>query len=205
MIKNSVFDWSGTLQDDLKPVYQATMRVLARLGGPTMSLQQYRREFELPYTKFYWKYVKATREELDALFAEEFSSEKLTRVFKNADKVLEKLHENNVRMTILSAHNKKFLEEEVRRACFGGFFNEVKGSVHDKRLEIKEMMRKNAFAANETAYVGDMVHDIETARAAGVKAIAVSWGYTPRNLLEQAKPDWLVDEWNELENAFGCD
>lgn len=49
------------------------------------------------------------------------------------------------------------------------------------------------------AYVGDAVVDIQAAKAAGLTAIAVSWGAARRDDLVAAAPDHLVDTVAELE------
>lgn len=53
-------------------------------------------------------------------------------------------------------------------------------------------------APAEAAYVGDAVVDVMAARAAGMAAIAVSWGAASRELLAAAGPDALVDTVEEL-------
>ena len=51
----------------------------------------------------------------------------------------------------------------------------------------------------EAAYVGDSPYDVGAAKAAGVHAIAVTWGgMYPRELLEAAAPDDLVTTAAEL-------
>jgi phosphoglycolate phosphatase len=53
VIRNIIFDWSGTLVDDLPAVLKASNFVLTQAGKPEMSLEQFRAEFSLPFTKFY--------------------------------------------------------------------------------------------------------------------------------------------------------
>ncbi|MGH7975733.1 MAG: HAD family hydrolase, partial [Limisphaerales bacterium] len=53
MIRNIIFDWSGTLVDDLPAVLKASNFVLAQAGKSEMSLEEFRAEFSLPFTKFY--------------------------------------------------------------------------------------------------------------------------------------------------------
>ena len=51
----------------------------------------------------------------------------------------------------------------------------------------------------ETAYVGDSPFDIRAAKAAGMHAIAVSWGRIhDRARLEREEPDAIVDNAEEL-------
>jgi pyrophosphatase PpaX len=54
----------------------------------------------------------------------------------------------------------------------------------------------------ETAYVGDSPFDVQAAQAAGVTAVAVTWGgFHSRERLEQEEPDEIVDTPEEL---LGC-
>lgn len=46
---------------------------------------------------------------------------------------------------------------------------------------------------NEAIYVGDAVFDVECARAANVRCVAVSYGAAARSDLESLSPDWLVE------------
>lgn len=52
--------------------------------------------------------------------------------------------------------------------------------------------------AAELAMVGDSVVDIETARAAGCRAVAVSWGFQTVEELMAATPDLLIHHPSEL-------
>jgi len=52
VVKNIIFDWSGTLVDDLPAVWKATNFVLAQSERAEMTLEQFRAEFCLPFTSF---------------------------------------------------------------------------------------------------------------------------------------------------------
>lgn len=53
-----------------------------------------------------------------------------------------------------------------------------------------DMLRKLGAAV----LVGDTVGDIRSAREAGVRVVAVTWGYDPRETLEKAGPDEVVSD-----------
>src|SRR6267378_3400298 len=57
MIRNILFDWSGTLVDDLPAVWRATNFVFSQAGVAAMTLEQFRAEFCLPFTTFYQRYT----------------------------------------------------------------------------------------------------------------------------------------------------
>lgn len=52
--------------------------------------------------------------------------------------------------------------------------------------------------AAQSLMVGDSRNDVEAARAAGVRVVAVPWGYNHGEPIEAAQPDWLVDSLQEL-------
>src|SRR5438874_1966440 len=57
VIRNIIFDWSGTLVDDLPAVWKATNYVLAQSERAEMTLEEFRAEFCLPFTSFYDKHT----------------------------------------------------------------------------------------------------------------------------------------------------
>jgi pyrophosphatase PpaX len=64
---------------------------------------------------------------------------------------------------------------------------------------IREALARLAVEPSDAAYVGDSPFDVRAARAAGVFAIAVTWGgIHDRTTLEAEEPDALVDTAEEL-------
>ena len=57
MIRNIIFDWSGTLVDDLPAVWKATNYVLVQAERAELTLAEFRAEFCLPFTLFYDRHV----------------------------------------------------------------------------------------------------------------------------------------------------
>jgi phosphoglycolate phosphatase len=60
----------------------------------------------------------------------------------------------------------------------------------EKILYAMELFR---IGMESTFYIGDTTGDIREARAAGVKTVAAAWGWHPREMLEKAQPDFLID------------
>jgi phosphoglycolate phosphatase len=61
-----------------------------------------------------------------------------------------------------------------------------------------EIVGKLGLQKSELLYIGDSGTDIETAKNAKIKVIAVSWGFRPRSELENQHADYLVDKPSEL-------
>ena len=53
MFKNIIFDWSGTLVDDLALTLDASNYVISQYGKPCMNRDEFRAEFQLPYPDYY--------------------------------------------------------------------------------------------------------------------------------------------------------
>jgi ADP-ribose pyrophosphatase YjhB (NUDIX family) len=71
-------------------------------------------------------------------------------------------------------------------------------SVWDKRKKIHEILEENSLAPDETLFIGDMQHDIETAKHGGIHSCAVLTGYNTLDQLRTAKPDLIVEHLREL-------
>jgi phosphoglycolate phosphatase len=67
---------------------------------------------------------------------------------------------------------------------------------------IETAMEKAGASRTQTVMVGDTVHDMRMAKAAGVKAIGVAWGYHSVFELNQAGADVIVESFEGLETAI---
>lgn len=63
-------------------------------------------------------------------------------------------------------------------------------------------MGETGKAPDETVMIGDTVFDMDLAKAAGARAIGVTWGYHQRELLLEARADILIESYDELDAAI---
>ena len=63
---------------------------------------------------------------------------------------------------------------------------------------LEEAMRETGSEPADTLMVGDTGFDMEMARAAGVRAIGVAWGYHPTALLEAAGAETILSGFDQL-------
>ena len=66
---------------------------------------------------------------------------------------------------------------------------------------IETAMTKAGAQPSHTVMIGDTVHDMRMAKAAGVGAIGVVWGYHERADLLQAGADIVIDRFDDLDMA----
>jgi len=200
VIRNVIFDWSGTLVDDLPPVLEATNFVLTQAGRPEMTLDQFRAEFCLPFTLFYDKHVPDTPiQQLEQWFHERFGKVQASvTALPHAGEFLEFCRDRGMRTFLLSTVNPDYFKVQAAVTGFGPYIQTPYLGVWDKRQKIGEILHDNGLNPAETLFIGDMQHDIETARHGGIHSCAVLTGYNTLDQLRAAKPDVIVEHLREL-------
>lgn len=69
---------------------------------------------------------------------------------------------------------------------------------------VLNLLRETGAAAHEAVMVGDTTFDIEMAAAAGVRSVAVSWGYHPVPALLAAGAGAVIDQFDALDGALAA-
>lgn len=128
-------------------------------------------------------------------------------LFKGALETLERLR-HHPDTTLAVATGKGFTGATALLSAHGiiDWFNSLETPTHNRGKPDPQMletaMEKAGASKAETVMVGDTVHDMRMARAAGVAAIGVAWGYHEVVELRQAGADIVVDDFAGLEAAI---
>jgi len=70
--------------------------------------------------------------------------------------------------------------------------------IFGKASELQSLLKTNRWTADQLLFIGDEVRDIEACQSAGIRCVAVTWGYNTRQALVSASPDFLIDHPGEL-------
>ena len=204
MFRNLIFDWSGTLVDDMAPVIEATNAVLGKYGIAPYDREGFRRSFRLPYREFYAEMLPGIAlGELEAHFRPAFDEAvSLVTVLPHAREKLEWAKARGLRMFVLTSMDKDAFARQLEEFGLQGFFEETYAGVLDKREIICEILETHKLEKDETAFVGDMTHDVETAKHGGISSIAVLTGYHHAEVLAGARPDITVPDLGVLVKMF---
>ena len=190
--------------DDLPAVCQATNDVLRKAGRPAMSLDEFRSEFCLPYRGFFAKHTpEVPIDELEVWFHAAFRScEDTVTPLPHARGFLEFCRESNLRTALLSTIGREHYFNQSAKCGFGEFLQATYLGIRDKREVIGKLLTENDFKPVETMFVGDMAHDIETAKVGGVHSCAVLTGFTKAEALKESHPDLIVANLGELQKLL---
>ena len=148
-------------------VWQATNYVLAQAGRPEMSLEEFRAEFCLPFTIFYDRHMPhVPLPQLEEWFHSRFRQvQDSVCELPHAREFLEFCRARKLRTFLLSTVHRDYFAVQAAVTGFDKYLDKPYINVWDKREKIHEILEENRLAPDETLFIGDMQHDIETAQA----------------------------------------
>ena len=200
MIRNIIFDWCGTLVNDLEAVWKATNQTFQKSGVEALSLETFRREFSLPFRPFYERYTPhVSEEQLEAWYLEAFRNEQASvKPFAHSSDFLEYCRNRSIRTFVLSSIHASHFEQHLEITGFEEFFRATYVGVHDKRDTIHQLLETHELVPEETLFIGDMQHDIETAKHGKTRSCGVLTGFNSLEQLKASEPDLIVEHLGEL-------
>ena len=200
VIRNIIFDWSGTLVDDLPAVWRATNFVMRQAGVAEFTLEQFRAEFCLPFQKFYQRYTPhIAPAQLEEWFHGHFREVQDSVVeLPHARELLEFCRARGLRTFLLSTVHREHFATQAARTGFDQYLDVPYLEVWDKRAKIHALLDEQLLDPRATLFVGDMQHDIDTAKHGGLHSCAVLTGYNSLEQLRASAPDLIVEHLGEL-------
>jgi len=205
VIRNIILDWSGTVVDDLGAVVQATNDVFREFGRAEISRDAFRSEFALPLSRFHERFLPGVpTERIDEVYHSRFQVRREeVGLLPGVSDFLEFCRSSNRGLYVLSTMYGHHFNEQARRLAVQDHFRNVYVEVIDKADEIRRALAENHLVAEETAFVGDMAHDIEAARKCGLLAIGILTGFDTVDKLAAAGAALIAKGFPELQQLLG--
>jgi len=207
--KAVIFDLDGTLLDTLYDLHASVNHALAQHGLPQRSLGEVRSFLgygvaELVRLSMPAGSARELTHEVLASFKEHYAlhSTDHTTPCPQVRELLSTISQRGLRSAVVSNKIDSAVQDLVA-AHFPGLFDVVVGERADVRRKpapdsLLAVMRTLGLSAQDVVYVGDSEVDLETARAAGVGCIAVSWGFRDRSFLVARGATRIADTTAEL-------
>jgi len=201
-MKNIIFDWSGVVRETVASQLWIINKIFERWGVGAISLEEFRENWEQPYTLFYKRYVPEGYSEKDQakMYKELVLDKDCPKSCEIPEMVelIRTLKSNGAFLAVVSSDLSETLLAEVKEWGLENIFNEIVTHADDKLEAVNKIIKDNHLNRGETCFIGDSNHEIDVARTMGIKSIAVTWGFTSRNKLKAKNPDYIVDEPGEL-------
>ena len=191
-----VWDWNGTLLNDMEVAVEVMNQMLARRGLPLLDgLEPYREIFTFPVRTYYLSAgLDLEREKFEDLAVEwtELYGElsKTCGLFPNAEETLDKLKEMGIGQLIVSASPQETLERQVEGQGVRESFQALLGLsdiyAGSKAGLARRYFQEQGIDPQDVLFVGDTLHDWEVAEDAGCSCVLLAQGHQSRRLLETA-------------------
>ncbi len=206
-----IWDFNGTLYDDVQACLDSIDTLLVRYGKPPLGTKErYRGVFGFPIEEYYRRagfdfdevpFEKLAHEWVELYFANSIHS----GLYPGARKTLDAFRSIGYRHTLLSATELGMLGGQVGALGIAGYFEEILGLgdiyAHSK-TELGRMWKKR-HPDRRPLFIGDTVHDAETADAMGADCVLISAGHqSGQVLLATGKP--VLDSIRELVPFVGA-
>jgi phosphoglycolate phosphatase-like HAD superfamily hydrolase len=199
-----VWDWNGTLLDDLSLVVEATNRAFAAVGGRSLDSDEHRRTFRRPVAEFYAEILER------AVDAEEFG--RLDRIFHDAYRLgltttslaadaMQAIRSWPGTQSLLSMWFHSELVPAIETYGLAGVFTRVDGLRTEVGGDLKaghlaQHLAELGTSGDRAVLIGDSLDDALAAESVGAAAVLYTGGFThPVRLRASGRPvaDTLVE------------
>ncbi len=191
--KNILWDWNGTLMDDLQAAFDSVNIMLESRDMAPIDLNTYYSYITTPISGFYEKCFDMSKEKEELIYPE------YQRIYDEHTKnhpldstamdVVSELERRGVRQFVVSACEETSLIEWLERYDIKRFMEHITGSDSlkggSKITRGKELMKKYGLDPAETLFAGDTLHDLDTANALGIDCVLLLSGHQKPQILER--------------------
>ena len=188
-----IWDWNGTLLDDIRLLREIVNGFLERYGLPVLTDRERGEIFGFPVKEYYKKMgfdlEKVSYKQICIDFGREYYNRATDcKLRSGAREILQSLKQAGVAQSILSASEQKPLETLIEIFGIRDFFTDVVGrndhSGGSKIDRARQYMESAKLSPEHVVIIGDTDHDFEAANATGTDCILVNSGYQIRRRLE---------------------
>lgn len=193
MYDTIIWDWNGTLLDDLDLSIKAVNVLLRERDLPILTLDRYKDIFGFPVINYYEKAGFDFSKEPFEIPARQYvklyaSGESDLKLFPDVVDTLSFFKDNNYRQIVLSAMKEDNLRKMISNAGISHFFDGIfgiKDNYAREKVSIgKQVVENLNLNPEKCLMIGDTLHDAEVAEQCGFDCILYSGGHVAKQRLE---------------------
>lgn len=217
MIKLAIFDLDGTLLNTIGDLAASCDAVMQLNGLPQHTTDEYRQmvgrgilrlvEAAIPESLRSPEYVEKVRRDFVAYYLDHIDLH--TYPYEGVEDLVKALVERGVKIAVASNKFQTGTERLIRSFFPDVEFVAVLGQrvgvplKPDPQIDL-EIMAVAGVEPSETIHIGDSGVDMQTAHAAGVRAVGVTWGFRSREELAENQADVIADTPQEILGLLEC-
>ena len=200
---NVFLDFDGTLIDTGPGVKECIRETLMHFGYPCLEESILNKFLGPPLEDSFSLYCSMKKNEVhDAVkfFRKIYNDDGLwnAKVYPYVVDGLKLLIQSGIRIYIVSSKPKEFIvklldREDIKDMFSGIEANSISGIPREKDKLIELIMEREKMNCNNCFMVGDRKYDVQAARAIGIGAVGVTYGYGSKDELETAGADYIAN------------
>lgn len=196
---NIIFDFDGTIVDSFDYVLEFTAAEAGKPKPAGKEAEKYRgmdmKNLALAVGNPWWKLVplyfkgrRVMRTHMDDL-----------KAFEGMEQAIKELDKRGHRLFIISSNSASNIKRFLIKNSMSVYFETVWGEAGILgKVNLIRTMKRRYKLHGDTWYVGDEVRDVLSAKAAGVKCVAVTWGFEESKDLRLLNPEHIIDTPHDL-------
>ncbi len=209
-IQHIIWDWNGTLLDDLDLCLGAINNLLNNRGMNTISRNTYLDIFGFPVIDYYlelgFDFSKEPFEDISSEFINAYEAGRPScSLMDGSVGILQLLQENGISQSILSASKKSYLDLAVIEYKVQDYFIMVEGldnhHAAGKLSLAREHLPKLAIPSHSILLIGDTLHDADIAQQLGLRCCLIPNGHHSKQRLEKSTAT-IVDSLDLLKKIY---
>ena len=209
MLKLLIFDLDGTLADTGRDITDALNYALHPFGVRTYSIEETKAMVGSGISRLLASLLpvndEGTRQRVTDRFISYYSAHVVdyTAAYPQVKETLTQL--DGYKKAVVSNKRTALSKEVLRGVGLLQYFDVVCGSdsvraIKPSPLPILDLMDRFHVLPEETVIIGDSNYDVEAGKAAGIRTIAVTYGFRSRDVLKDA--DFLIDRFDDLPHTL---
>jgi phosphoglycolate phosphatase len=210
-MKSIIWDWNGTLLNDLDFCISCINNLLKNRSLPILNRKIYKEVFSFPVKDYYEAIGFDFSKEDFSIPAHEFidlyeKNIKSCGLHPTSMNVLQFFHQKGIRQFVLSAMHQEMLIETLQYNEIFHFFEGVAG-LNDiyavSKIERGQQLIKEFQIEKESAVIiGDTIHDFEVAQKLGIRSILVADGHQSEERLKSTGAEVVSNLKKLIERPF---
>lgn len=195
-VKHIVWDWNGTLLDDVQLCFECINRLLISQHLPVLpDLQAYRSVFQFPVENYYrsvgFDFDQVPFETLAHQYMEDYQSKsRECSLFDDVESALDLTQSRGACQHILSASKKENLLSQMNWFPIWEPIDSVWG-IEDiyarSKVELASQFMSSKAEDEEVWFIGDSLHDAQVASSVGANCALVARGHQSHSRLSESK------------------
>ncbi len=192
MIQTILWDFNGTVMNDVDASTGAVNAMLARRGLPPITREWYTLHLVMPLERFYADIGFDMQAERIEVVSKEFQQEcgRFERpVFPEVREALEHFRQKGFRQLLFSSLYHEVLIAQAQERGIEDYFEEIVGrkdrSLGGKEEAVAACLREKGLAPETVLVVGDLTTDWEMAKFVGCPCALIEKGHQHRSILQQ--------------------